>query len=663
MSENIKQLSERDKVRKRISVWLGSSNHTAVLHCIKELVGNSADEIGKGNGDRIEITLQDEKTVTLKDNCKGLPVEGTNENGVENYELLFEHLFAGTKYENGVSNNDYTIGVNGVFLCVLTYASEEVEYTIARPDGNIYRVSYKKGILNNPFQIIGKSDTTFTEIKFKLDDEVFDENYYTFKEISEIADEQASLLINGSIVVEDKKNSIRTVYEYKNGIEEFLERQTERMQEVSKVSKSLKEVSHKLEKENVYDDLKIEIVFKYTREDEDKTTIEFLNSSNLIHHGTIYEGLVNGFRTSINKFIRENNMYKKNEKQITKEDVLVGLNYVVNFKSYFPVYANQTKFASEVTYYKDIMQEVIKDHFETYSIENKVEMERIANQVLGEKRARESAEKTRLTVRQQLQAKETVGGLQVSGLEECDMKNSKLDEREVWICEGKSAAQTMTNARDDRTMGTIALRGRFISSLKASVERVLGNEEAKAIIKALGCGIEIPKEERKKYKGIESFDISKLRYGKVVIATDEDDAGKAIALALITFFYKFIPEIIKQDRLYISRSPRYRFTKRNGEEIFAYNEKEKEEIVQRLNDKNNKYDINIVKGLGELNQDIYWDYVMNPETRYIEHLTYNAEDHEKMANYFEMFMGEDVTDRKEFIYENIVSVNLEEILD
>lgn len=662
MSEQIRQLTEREKVRERISVWLGSSNHTAVIHTIKELIGNSADEILKGNGNSIEIEIYDNKTIIFRDNCKGLPVEGVNENGTDNYELLFEHLFAGTKYDNGVSNSSYTVGVNGVFLCILTYSSYTVEYNIGRPNGKLYNISYKKGYRNSPFKEVGKTDKTFTEIKFTLDDDIFDENNYSFEEISEIAKEQASLLPDGKITVTDVTNNKKEVFQYENGIQEFLEKGLLKMDTISSISSFSKEVSHYIEKEDLIDDIKIEMVFAYTKQDEGKTMIEFLNGSNLIHHGTIYEGLLSGFRSSIHKYARDNNLYKKNEKQVSRDDIMVGLNYIVNFKSYFPVYSNQTKFASEVRYYRSIMQEAVQEFFESYSLENEDDMKNIVKQILDEKRAIESAEKARLNLKQKLETKQTVGGLSVEGLEECDMKNSTLEERELWICEGLSAAQTITNSRDDRTMGTIALRGRFISSLKSTVERVLNNGEAQAVIKAMGCGIEIPKGEKKKYKGFEGFNSENLRYGKVVIAVDEDDAGKAIALALITFFYKFMPEIIKQNRLYISRSPRYRFTKNKGREEFAYSEEEKDEIIERLDKENVKYDINIVKGLGELNQDVYWDYVMNPETRLIEHLIYDEKQHEEMEHYFEVFMGEDTQGRKDFTEKNISNVSLEEIL-
>jgi DNA gyrase subunit B len=659
LSEQIKQLSEKEKVRKKISVWLGSSNHIAVLHVIKELVGNSVDEINKGNGNKIKITLHDSKTITVEDNCKGLPFEGINENGTENYKLLTETLFAGTKYDNGIENDNYTVGTNGVFLTVLTYASEHVEYEVARPNGNVYYLAYHKGDCIKPLEIIGKSDTTYTKIKFTLDDDIFEENYYTYDEICKIASEQASL-INGEIEVIDERNNVRKIYKYEDGIKQFLEEQIAHLQPINDLIFVEKEVSHNIKKEGqeLIDNMKIQLALKYTKEDENNVQIEFLNGSNLIHHGTIYDGLINGLRTVIHKFLKDNGLYKKDEKQISKDDVIVGLNYVVNFKSYFPIFANQTKFASYVTYYKDVMQNLIEEYFEAYAIENKFDMERIANQVLINKRSREKAEQTRLDIKKKLQV--NVGNSlrnKIEDLKDCDMKTTTLDERELWVCEGLSAASTITDARDNRTMGIYALRGRFISSLKNSIEDVLNNKPAMGLIQALGCGIEIPKNELKKFKNIETFDLNNLRYGKIIIACDSDAFGHGITLSLITFFYKFMPTLLKQNRIYISISPRYEI-KCADETLFAYNEKQKEEIVSKLERKHKKFTVGIVKGLGELDKEVYWDYVMNPETRILKQLIYDEQYENQINYYFNTLMGEDIDERKKYVKQNIINLDL-----
>lgn len=642
-SNNIQLFSERDKVRRKISIWLGSSNHNAVLHCIKELIGNTSDEIGKGFGDKIELILHDDKTITVRDNCLGIPMEGTNENGTENYELLLEYLFAGTKYDNGIENNDYTVGTNGLFLAILTYSSEKVEYKIARPDGNIYEVSYRKGILEEPFRITGVSDSTFSEIRFTLDDDIFEENYYDFDEVCTIANELASLLKDGSIEVSDERRDIAERFYYKNGIVEFLEEKTKKLNSISEMAVFSREISHHLEKENLTDDVKIEMAFKYTREDEGKTAIEFLNGSNLIHHGTIYDGLVSGFRNSINKFIKDNKMYKKNEKQISKDDIMIGLNYVVNFKSYFPIYANQTKFSSEVKYYKDAMQNVIQDYFDVYSLENKRDMERIANQILNEKRAMESAERIRMNVKDRLKKSSNVFE-KVDKLIECRSENPK--DREIYIAEGDSSKDSLLQGRDKLNQSIFPIKGKVLSCLKASPNQIFGSEVITNIYKILGCGVEL---KDKKNKSFTKFSLDDLQYNKIIIASDFDDDGHQITVLLLTMFYILTPTLVEKGYIYRAESPLFEIYDDEMDRLYyAYSEDDRDRIIKE----NNliKYEVSRNKGIGELQAETVSETMMNPDTRRL--IQFTVEDVEKAVEALELFMGEDVLPRRKYIEEH-----------
>ena len=639
MSEQIKQLSEKEKVRKKISVWLGSSNHIAVLHVIKELVGNSVDEINKENGNKIKITLHDSKTVTVEDNCKGLPFEGVNENGVKNYKLLTETLFAGTKYDNGIENDNYTVGTNGVFLTVLTYASENVEYEVARPNGNVYYLAYHKGDCVKPLEIIGKSDTTYTKIKFTLDDDIFEENYYTYDEICKIASEQASL-INGEIEVVDEKNNVSKIYKYKDGIKQFLEEHIAHLQPINDLIFIEKEISHNIKKEGkeLIDNMKIQLALKYTKEDENNVQIEFLNGSNLIHHGTIYDGLINGLRTVIHKFLKDNGLYKKDEKQISKDDVIVGLNYVVNFKSYFPIFANQTKFASYVTYYKDVMQNLIEEYFEAYAIENKFDMERIANQVLINKRSREKAEQTRLNIKKKLQS--TVNNItnRVDGFVNCTSKDNT--KAELTLVEGKSALGAAKQGRNSEFQAIYALRGKILNCLKADYDKIFKNDIIVDLLKILGCGVEIKSKHNKE---LNSFDINNLRWSKIIIVTDADVDGYHIRTLLLTLFYRLTPTLIKEGKIYIVESPLYEII-HNDKSYFAYSDQEKDEIISQLK---GKFIVQRSKGLGENTPEMMWETTMNPETRRLIQVT--MEDVEEMQKYFDLFLGDDLQGRKDYI--------------
>lgn len=643
MSENMKKLSEKEKVRRKISVWLGASNHIAVLHTVKEIVGNSVDEVNKGNGNKIIITRHNDKTLTIEDNCQGLPIEGKNDDGVENYKLLFETLFAGTKYDNGIENDNYTVGTNGVFNTVLAFSSENVTFEVARPNKKVYSISYHKGDNSFPLEVIGSSENTYTKITYTLDDSIFEENYFTFNELCEIASQQASL-INGSIEVIDLLTDETNEYKYENGIIEFLEEKINHLDELHDAIVINKDISHETTQDGkkANDNIKIKMVLKYTREDENNVQIEFLNGSNLIHHGTIYDGFVSGLRNVINKYLRDNNMYKKDEKQITKDDVLVGLNYIIDFKSYFPVFANQTKFASYVKYYEPVMKTVLDSFFESYVIENKRQMEIIARQVLINKQSREKSEKTRLDIKKKLSG--TVNNLtaRIDGFVNCKLKDKS--KTELYIVEGKSALGSTQQGRDAQIQAIYALRGKILNCLKADYNRIFNNEIIIDLIKILGCGIEV---KTKQAKDLNSFDINNLKWSKIIITTDADVDGFHIRTLLLTAIYRLMPTLIEEGYVYIAESPLYEITQ-NDESVFAYSDKEKDEIVSKMT---GSVTIQRSKGLGENTPEMMWETTMNPETRKL--IPVKPSDSQITLETFELFLGDNLDGRKEYIRENL----------
>lgn len=653
MSENIKQLSEKEKVRKKISVWLGASNHIAVIHTVKELVGNSTDEINKGNGSRVDIILhENNKQITVLDNCQGLPIEGKNDNGVENYKLLFETLFAGTKYDNGIDNNDYTVGVNGVFNTVLAFSALDVTFEVGRPDGNIYSISYHKGDLSEPLHIIGSSTEsgTYTKITYTLDDDIFEENHFNIEELKEIASEQASL-INGTISV--TQGTEEYFYKYENGILGLLEERNEGKNSIHEPIQISKTIGYGLDKvddngNKVVDTIKINMVMQYTHEDENDVHIEFLNGSHLIHHGTIYDGIVNGMKSVLHKFAKDNNLYDKKEKQISKDDVLIGMNYIVDFKSFFPVYANQTKFASYVKYYEPTMKDVIENFFESFAIENKKEMEIITKKVLVNKRSREKAEKTRTDIKKKLSG--TVNNItnRIDGFVPCKSRNAK--KCEYYIVEGKSALGSTVQGRDKDTQAIQAIRGKILNCLKAKNSEILNNEVIQSFIKALGCGCNLKNKKGQYYL---EFNIDKLNYDKIIICTDGDVDGFHIRTLLITCFKVVFPELIKQGKLYIVESPLFEIVDKQDKSYFAYNEKEKQDIVNKLG--NNVMAIQRSKGLGENTSDMMWETTMNPETRRLIRVTIDDGKYteKETEDTFNMLLGNDAQERAKYITENM----------
>lgn len=657
-NESIRSLTDREAVRLRPANTLGSDDVSGAFHTVVEIVGNSIDEVKAGFGKEVVITKHKDLSYSVRDSGRGVPLSFNKSEGKYNYELVFMSLHAGGKYspeEDGTF--EYSIGLSGLGSAISALSSEHF-LVISHRDGKKHTLTMDKGFFTD-YKEEDSISPTGTYIKWRPDLDVFKDNDIPIEWIREYGKEQAVVNKQTKIIVIDESSDTKEEYYYENGIQDYIKEVSSKKE---LTSFQYFDIDTKGKDREDLPEYRARLEVAFTFNNDINMLASYHNSSYLKHGGSPHIAVKSAFAYAIHRYVSDNSLYKKKEKRVTWDDVADSLIIITNTYSMQTSYANQTKHAITNEFIRDYMNTWLREQLEIYFTENPEEAKKIAEQVLINKRSSEKAEASRTKIRKELQAKQSVGGLQVEGLEDCDMKNSELEERELLICEGLSAAQTITNARDDRTMGTIALRGRFISSLKSTVERVMNNGEAKAIIKALGCGIEIPADEKKKYKGIEPFNIDGLRYGKIIIATDSDDAGRGISLALISFFYKFMPELIKQNRIYISLSPRYRFTMRNGEE-FAYNEQERDEIIEKLDSKNIKYDINIVKGLGELNQDVYWDYVLNPETRLIERLIYNEEDHEEMAHYFEVFMGEDIAGRKEFIHENISTVALEDVLD
>ncbi|PGO60569.1 toprim domain-containing protein [Priestia megaterium] len=537
-------------------------------------------------------------------------------------------------------------------MTVLTYSSQYVNYEVARPNGKVYSLSYEKGDNTLPLTEIGKSDQTYTKITYELDDDVYEENEFTLEELCEIASQQASL-INGQVIVIDEQQEIKKVYKYEGGINQFLEENTESLEAVNDLISFTKTLSceAKQEGKDVVDNIQASFALKYTKQDDGLTQIEFLNGSNLIHHGTIYDGLVAGLRTVINKYLKDNGLYKKDEKQISKEDVLVGLNYVVNFKSYFPVFASQTKFASYVKYYEPTMKKMIEEFFESYVIENKTDMERIAKQVLINKQSREKAEKTRLDVKKKLQG--TVNNIsnRVDGFVNCKSKDKT--KTEMYVVEGKSALGSTKQGRDADIQAIYAIRGKILNCLKADYDVIFKNDVIVDLIKLFGCGIEVKSKHNKE---LHTFNPDNLRWSKIIFTTDADYDGFHIRTLLLAMIYRLMPSLFEMGVIYIAESPLYEI-ENNGTSTFAYSDSEMQELVAKM-----KGAVNIQrsKGLGENTAEMMWDTTMNPESRRLIQVL--PEDMDKMKETFDLFLGNDLEGRKKYIEENL-HLYIEESLD
>lgn len=510
MSEKITVLSEKDKARKRINVFHGSS--TNWINMVKELLGNSLDVFDKDKLNTIRIIIHNKNKIEYIDTGMGIPVEGLASDGRPNYQAIFEKDFAGSRY----GNESATIGQNGIFLYTLSMTCEDVEYFIARPNGNLYNISYHKGDRVDDLKIIGKESETYSRIIFSLDEEVWSEPNFTFDEISQIAKAQASLA-NVKIIVEDKQNNLFSEFYYPNGIEDFFK---EAIQNKSIISDNIiikKSLEHEFKNgsENVHiDKIDLNLVFNYSNDSEEDFQKEFLNTADLLLHGTIQEGIYNGLKTCIDKWLDKNNKYSKNEKRITLDDVSTGLNYICNMSSLYVEYDNQIKQKTSVKRYRIIVKNIIEEFMEVFFIENPLMSEKVCMQTLINARARDKADKARQAIKKKLSEKiDTMGG-RVEGLIDCKYHN---EDSELFISEGKSAMGSIVASRNPNTQGAVAIRGKILSCLKASYETIFKNQVVVDLIKIMGCGVEV---QSKHNKDLNSFDINKLRYGKIVISTD-----------------------------------------------------------------------------------------------------------------------------------------------
>ncbi len=635
MSEQIRVLTEREKVREKISVWLESSkNH---IHVIKELMGNSNDLIISGIGSKINFELkEDNKTFIFEDNCTGIPVEGKASNGMDNYIAIFETLFAGSKYDQVAA----TVGTNGVFLCVLTMSSKYVKYTIGRPNGKVYQIEYVEGIRQYDLKEIGSTDKTFTRIECMLDDKVYDNPIFNYEDIKEIAKYQAAISI---ATISTKYQNEENIYHYNNGIEGYLQDiiEDKPIVDIIRIKKDLK---HYVDKKERDDEINIDFAFTFSNTNNKITHIELLNGSLLDLHGTPFDGITVGLKNAINRKIRELNLYSKNEKQIINEDILISLNHALDLKSLLTEYTNQSKRSSLSEHYKIVLQKEIEEFMNIYFIENEIEAKKICNQILINKRAREKSSKMMENVKKKLSEEITVFN-KIPNLIECKSKNK--EENILCICEGKSALGSLISARGDNH-ALLPLRGKVRNCKKSTLEQILNDQIICDIIRAMGCGISIKSKANKEFL---SFDKDKMRYGKIYIIVDADvDGMGSILPLLLTMFDTLTPELIEDGYIYLCETPKYEILCED-KYYYATNNDELEEIEKNLEGK--KYKVFYIKGLAELNADTM---AMCLEPGYKNVTQIRVDDILEARKSLELHMGSNVKDRKDYIMNNFDKV-------
>lgn len=648
----MRTLNHREQAREKLPVYYGSYDN--FLHPVRECIINARDVLKNNPNGKIEVFLhEDNKTITIKDNGLGIPINGYTD-GKPNWELVFLTLFSGTKMEADSDDG----GTNGVGLCVLTYTSLFIN-VISKREGNIYSISFKNGgEINNPFSNIGKTEETGTEITFQLSEDIYANTVFNHTDIEKILERVCAVSPNVLGVFNYKEKSIEFKYDsIISYSDKYINKQID---DIVIPMKGFTTNYINTKREEKTETTSIEILINCS---EDIIQESYLNGIYLPNYQdcTIHQGVIDGFKNAFNKFIDENKLYQNKEKKITNKDIEESISFIANILSTNVSYEAQTKFATKKELYKTLIKQYIIDYLEVYFIENKVNSLTLANKILINKRARENADKTRQNVKKKLEEASNMNRVKIQGLTDCNMKKSEVKDRWLLVVEGLSAKSTVVESYDNSCMGALGLKGRFISSLKKSVDDVLNNVPAYTLIQALGCGIEIPSEERKHFKDIKSFNKDNLRYGNLAILTDADCWGSGIRLALLTFCYRYLPTLLKENRVYIIISPRYEIKMKNGQIEYLYNDREKEEFMKKVNEKDIAH-IGIVKGIGEIDKDDFWDKVLKPEVRDKTFIQVNYDEcDEIVSKYFEDYMGNDTEPRKDFVKEFITKVNLEEI--
>jgi DNA gyrase subunit B len=647
--ESLQSLGILGGVRaKPASIGLESHNHT-----FNEILGNSIDEARAGYGDVIAVRKYTDGSVSVRDYGRGVPM-GKKEDGTYAYNQVFNELWAGGKYKNNDEDGgdyEYSLGTNGVGATGTNYTSDFFK-AISYNGKRLLSVGFTNGVESSPLIELKSDETRGTSITWRPSAECFrgkgeiDDDFIE----TTLADQS---VVNGGlkfIFVNDKTGEVKQYY-YENGVPDYINSlSNEEHKLVDIVSLSTERKGRDNEDDKDYK-IKADIYFSFNR--ETSFSRYYHNSSWLENGGTPEDFIKNSFTFVIDKFLKDQNLYSKGEKKVSFEDISDSLVIVTSTYSTISLFTDQTKKKIGSDFMKKEITAWLRHQLEIYFIENPNDAKLILQQVLVNKHSREKAEKTRLDIKKKLQG--TVNNLtnRINGFENCKSKDNS--ETELYIVEGKSALGSTKQGRDHIIQAIYAIRGKILNCLKASHDEIFKSEVITTMIKLFGCGIEL---KSKKAKDLNTFDIEKLRWSKIIITTDADVDGYHIRCLVLTVIYVLMPSLIEEGKVYIALSPLYEITDKKDNVYFAYDETEFDEIMNNLG--NNVASIQRSKGLGENTPKMMWNTTMNPETRRLIQITPNSA--EEMIEYFNMFMGDDLDSRKQYISDNL-SDYIEEALD
>ncbi len=640
-NESITMLKGPDKVRKRPGVIFGSDGLEGCEHSVFEIISNSIDEAKEGHGSVIEVVRYADNSIEVIDHGRGCPVEWNPKEERYNWELVFCEMYAGGKYDKGEDESYlYSLGLNGLGLCATQFSSEYMDVVIHR-DGFEYKLFFQKGEnVGGLFREEKKYRSTGTSIKWKPDLEVFTDIDIPLEFFQDSLKRQA--VVNAGLTFKLTYHTGEGVqkfeYKYDNGIVDYV---GELAGENTLSSTAFYSGERKGRDRADMPEYKLKISFAFAFSNETQRIEYYHNSSFLEHGGAPEKAAKSAFVSAIDAWLKQNNRYGKNESKITWNDVTDSLVLVTNCFSTTVSYENQTKKSITNKFIQEAMTEFIRHSMEVYFIENKPEAERIGAQVLLNKRSRETAEKTRTNMKKKLSSTMDVTN-RVKKFVDCRSKD--VNERELYIVEGDSAKGSVVLGRDAGFQAVMPIRGKILNCFKADYDKIFASPIITDLIKVLGCGIEVKTKANKEFA---DFDMNNLRWNKIIICTDADFDGYHIRTLVITMIYSLIPTLIKEGRVYIAESPLFEINYRD-KTYFAYNEKEKAEILSKLPDKG--VDIQRSKGLGENEPEMMSRTTMNPKTRRLIQIM--PEDAAATAAMFDLLLGDNLAGRKDFIAEN-----------
>ena len=647
-NESISSLKGADRVRKRPGVIFGSDGLEGCEHAVFEILSNAIDEARGGHGSLITVTRFADHSIQVEDQGRGCPVDWNEKEGRYNWELVFCELYAGGKYDNENSENyEFSLGLNGLGSCATQYASRYMDVTVYR-EGKEYRLHFERGEIVGELEVTpqtGSRKRTGTTIRWLPDLDVFTDIQIPVDYYRDVMKRQA--VVNSGVTFRLKNEVSAGKLEtedfvYEHGIVDYV---NELAGDDALTEPVFWEAERKGRDRADKPEYKVKLSVALCFSNRVAVCEYYHNSSFLEHGGSPEKATRSAMVSAIDKYLRDNNKYAKGEAKITFPDVQDCLVLVSNSFSTQTSYENQTKKAITNKFVQEAMTEFLRSRMEIYFIENREAAEKIAAQVLINKRSRETAERTRINQKKKLTEKIDIAN-RVQKFVDCRTKD--VERREIYIVEGDSALGACKQSRDAEFQGLMPVRGKILNCLKADYPRIFKSDVITDLMKVLGCGVEV---SGKMVKDLNQFDLANLRWSKVVICTDGDVDGFQIRTLILTMLYRLCPTLIREGYVYIAETPLFEITckEKSGEKTwFAYSEKEKADILKKLEGK--KVNVQRSKGLGENDPEMMWMTTMSPETRRLIRVL--PEDAEETARVFDLLLGDNLAGRKDYIAEN-----------